>query len=95
MWASTTLVLLTILLAVSLADLSKTITDHSCFEAVYGDVNRAKGKSSGSLGLCGVCRRDMKIGDGGEGPGKGNSEFKLFRIADSCEKGEQREMNLI
>lgn len=50
------------------------VSDHSCFEAVYGDVNRAKSKSSGSLGLCGVCRRDMKIGDGSEGPGKANSE---------------------
>lgn len=89
MWASTTLVLLTILLAVSLADLSKTITDHSCFEAVYGDVNRAKGKSSGSLGLCGVCRRDMKIGDGGEGPGKGNSEFKLFGLQNLAKKGSK------
>ncbi|GAA5977334.1 hypothetical protein JCM5350_002432 [Sporobolomyces pararoseus] len=50
---------------------------HSCFEAVYGDVNRAKSKSSGSLGLCGVCRRDMKIGDGSEGPSKGNKFAKL------------------
>ncbi|KAJ8297084.1 Rho guanine nucleotide exchange factor scd1 [Rhodotorula toruloides] len=50
---------------------------HSCFEAVYGDVRAAKARTSGSLGLCGVCRRDMKIGDGSEAPGKGNKFAKL------------------
>ncbi|GAA5995077.1 VWA and PH domain-containing RING finger protein [Rhodotorula paludigena] len=50
---------------------------HSCFEAVYGDVRRAKTKSGGSLGLCGVCRRDMKIGDPSDLPGKANKFAKL------------------
>ncbi|BGP36660.1 hypothetical protein JCM10449v2_000561 [Rhodotorula kratochvilovae] len=50
---------------------------HSCFEAVYGDVQRAKSKTSGSLGLCGVCRRDMKVGEASDGPGKTNKFAKL------------------
>ncbi|GAA6004341.1 hypothetical protein JCM10207_000676 [Rhodosporidiobolus poonsookiae] len=50
---------------------------HSCFEAVYGDVNRAKAKTSGSLGLCGVCRREMKVGEAGDAPRKGNKFAKL------------------
>ncbi|GAA5869732.1 hypothetical protein JCM1840_000574 [Sporobolomyces johnsonii] len=49
---------------------------HSCFEAVYGDVTRAKAKSS-SLGLCGVCRRDMKIGDAGDAQSKTSKFAKL------------------
>ncbi|GAA5980718.1 hypothetical protein JCM10908_001749 [Rhodotorula pacifica] len=48
---------------------------HSCFEAVYGDVSRAKARTSGSLGLCGVCRRDMKIGDGSEVSGRKANKF--------------------
>ncbi|GEM06161.1 rRNA-processing protein EFG1 [Rhodotorula toruloides] len=44
---------------------------------LYGDVRAAKARTSGSLGLCGVCRRDMKIGDGSEAPGKGNKFAKL------------------
>lgn len=43
--------------------------------AVYGDVNRARIKP-GSLGMCGVCRRDMKLGDAGDGPGKKNSAWE-------------------
>jgi hypothetical protein len=39
--------------------------DEACFEAVYGSVNRARNRP-GSLGLCGVCRRDMKLGDPSE-----------------------------
>ncbi|GAA5865462.1 hypothetical protein JCM8547_001252 [Rhodosporidiobolus lusitaniae] len=50
---------------------------HSCFEAVYGDVNRAKARTSGSLGLCGTCRREMKVGEAGDAPGKGNKFAKL------------------
>ena len=36
----------------------------ACFEEVYGSVVRARNRSGhSSLGLCGVCRRDMKLGD--------------------------------
>ncbi|GAA5972363.1 hypothetical protein JCM11641_002425 [Rhodosporidiobolus odoratus] len=56
---------------------------HSCFEAVYGDVNRAKAKTSGTLGLCGVCRREMKIGEAGDGPSKGNKFAKLSGLPSS------------
>lgn len=38
----------------------------ACFEAVYGSVKRAKQHNSlvsGSLGLCGVCRREMKLNE--------------------------------
>ncbi|GAA5826870.1 hypothetical protein JCM11251_002136 [Rhodosporidiobolus azoricus] len=50
---------------------------HACFEAVYGDLDRAKARTTGSLGLCGVCRREMKIGEAGDGPGKGSKFAKL------------------
>ncbi|GAA6015176.1 hypothetical protein JCM11491_000493 [Sporobolomyces phaffii] len=60
---------------------------HSCFEAVYGDVSRAKNKSSGSLGLCGVCRRDMKIGDGSDRPGKGDKFAKLSGLPAMAQEG--------
>lgn len=46
--------------------------DEACFEAVYGGVARARSKS-GPLGVCGVCRKDMKLGEEGEGPGRKNS----------------------
>ncbi|KPV78524.1 uncharacterized protein RHOBADRAFT_33211 [Rhodotorula graminis WP1] len=58
---------------------------HSCFEAVYGDVQRAKSKTAGSLGLCGVCRRDMKVGDGGDGPSKTNKFAKLSGLPSATE----------
>ncbi|GAA5834480.1 hypothetical protein JCM9279_004328 [Rhodotorula babjevae] len=58
---------------------------HSCFEAVYGDVQRAKSKTAGSLGLCGVCRRDMKVGDGGDGPSKTNKFAKLSGLPSAIE----------
>ena len=35
----------------------------TCFEAVYGGVARARTRTGASLGLCGVCRRDMRLGD--------------------------------
>ncbi|KAM0793330.1 hypothetical protein ACM66B_000786 [Microbotryomycetes sp. NB124-2] len=54
---------------------------HDCFEAVYGTVQRAKMKP-GPLGLCGVCRRDMKIGDGGEAPSKKNKLAVLAGLGD-------------
>ncbi|GAA5922586.1 VWA and PH domain-containing RING finger protein [Sporobolomyces koalae] len=60
---------------------------HSCFEAVYGDVARAKTKTSGSLGLCGVCRRDMKIGDGSDAPGKRNKFAKLSGLPAPATEG--------
>ncbi|EGG08888.1 uncharacterized protein MELLADRAFT_115926 [Melampsora larici-populina 98AG31] len=34
----------------------------SCFEAVYGNIVEAR-KSGQILGLCGVCRKDMRLGD--------------------------------
>lgn len=34
----------------------------SCFEAVYGNIVEAK-KTGQILGLCGVCRKDMRLGD--------------------------------
>ncbi|GAA97448.1 uncharacterized protein L969DRAFT_94495 [Mixia osmundae IAM 14324] len=37
----------------------------ACFEAVYGDVAHAR-QTNASIGLCGVCRRDMKLGDASE-----------------------------
>ncbi|GAA6047133.1 hypothetical protein JCM3770_006917 [Rhodotorula araucariae] len=58
---------------------------HSCFEAVYGDVQRAKSKTSGSLGLCGVCRRDMKVGDASDLPGKTNKFAKLSGLPSASE----------
>ncbi|GAA5908774.1 hypothetical protein JCM8208_006783 [Rhodotorula glutinis] len=58
---------------------------HSCFEAVYGDVQRAKSKTAGSLGLCGVCRRDMKVGDGGDGPSKTNKFAMLSGLPSATE----------
>ncbi|KAG0141774.1 hypothetical protein CROQUDRAFT_663346 [Cronartium quercuum f. sp. fusiforme G11] len=42
----------------------------SCFEAVYGNISEAR-KTGQILGLCGVCRRDMRLGDmvsGGPAP---------------------------
>ncbi|KAI5477053.1 von Willebrand RING finger domain-containing protein [Pseudohyphozyma bogoriensis] len=39
-----------------------------CFEAVYGSVARAKMRGV-SVGLCGICRKDMKLGDDGGGGG--------------------------
>jgi hypothetical protein len=61
------------------------LADHSCFEAVYGDVRRARMKQSGSLGLCGVCRREMKIGEPGDNPKKGSSSTfpPLFPLSNS------------
>jgi hypothetical protein len=43
----------------------------ACFTAVYGPVVRG-GTIQANLGLCGVCRRPMKIGDGDNS--KGNSQ---------------------
>ncbi|GAA6058546.1 hypothetical protein JCM10212_006985 [Sporobolomyces blumeae] len=60
---------------------------HSCFEAVYGDVERAKSKSGGSSGLCGVCRRDMRIGDSGESARKGNKFAKLSGLPPPSDEG--------
>lgn len=37
-------------------------SDASCFEAVYGNIVEAR-KSGQILGLCGVCRKDMRLGD--------------------------------
>lgn len=48
---------------------------HSCFEAVYGDLARAQTRTGASLGLCGVCRRDMKVGDASDAPGKKANKF--------------------
>ncbi|KAH8930234.1 hypothetical protein BT69DRAFT_907330 [Atractiella rhizophila] len=45
----------------------------ACFEAVYGGVARARAKPGQALGLCGVCRRDMKLGDGDTNKGKDKS----------------------
>lgn len=42
----------------------------ACFTSVYGPVVRGPGRQT-SLGLCGVCRRPMKLGDGDNS--KGNS----------------------
>ncbi|GAA5918128.1 hypothetical protein JCM6882_006353 [Rhodosporidiobolus microsporus] len=56
---------------------------HACFEAVYGDLNRAKARQTGSLGLCGVCRREMKVGEASDGPGKGSKFAKLSGIPSS------------
>ncbi|BGP12691.1 hypothetical protein JCM10213_008829 [Rhodosporidiobolus nylandii] len=58
---------------------------HDCFIAVYGDVERAKMKTSGSLGLCGVCRREMKIGEAGDAPGKRNKFAKLSGLPSAAD----------
>lgn len=47
----------------------------ACFTAVYGPVNRG-GIRQTSLGLCGVCRRPMKISDGDHS--KGNSKPNVY-----------------
>ncbi|GAA6036655.1 hypothetical protein JCM8097_001276 [Rhodosporidiobolus ruineniae] len=66
---------------------------HSCFTAVYGDVNRARARTSGSLGLCGVCRREMKVGDGGDAPGKGSNKFaKLSGLPSAVDQGPSFKM---
>lgn len=44
----------------------------ACFTAVYGPVVKGAPRQT-SLGLCGVCRRPMKLNDGDSG--KGNSEW--------------------
>lgn len=44
----------------------------ACFTAVYGPVVKSAPRQT-SLGLCGVCRRPMKIGDGDNT--KGNSKL--------------------
>lgn len=46
----------------------------ACFTAVYGPVVRG-GTRQSSLGLCGVCRRPMKLGDGDNT--KGNSKLEI------------------
>lgn len=46
----------------------------ACFTAVYGPVVRGGARQT-NLGLCGVCRRPMKIGDGDSS--KGNSKYPL------------------
>ncbi|KAK4702603.1 hypothetical protein P7C70_g3619, partial [Phenoliferia sp. Uapishka_3] len=43
----------------------------ACFDAVYGGVLRARQKGH-SPGMCGICRRDMRIGEDGEGPPRRN-----------------------
>ncbi len=49
----------------------------ACFTAVYGPVIRGQlGRSN--LGLCGVCRRPMKLGDGDNS--KGNSKLFLLGL---------------
>ncbi|KAK4050507.1 hypothetical protein OIO90_005090 [Microbotryomycetes sp. JL221] len=55
---------------------------HDCFEAVYGPVQRARAKP-GPLGLCGVCRRDMKIGESGEASSKRNKFAALVGFPDA------------
>jgi hypothetical protein len=52
--------------------------DEACFEAVYGGMTKDRRRGGGSsLGLCGVCRSDMKIGDP---PAHKNSTLELFGL---------------
>ncbi|KAH9814757.1 hypothetical protein DFH28DRAFT_1167595 [Melampsora americana] len=52
----------------------------SCFEAVYGNIAEAK-KSGQILGLCGVCRKDMRLGDVVTGgPASRNVPFVAGRL---------------
>ena len=62
------------------AKYSLSITPQACFSAVYGPPPgqaRAGVIRKSNLGVCGVCRRPMKVGDGDGG--KSNSEsFQCF-----------------
>ena len=55
------------------------VSDEACFEAVYGSVARARARP-GSLGLCGVCRRDMKLGDPAEHGKNSTLHMILMRL---------------
>lgn len=55
-----------------------------CFLAVYGQESTVKSRGTTSLGVCGVCRRDMKVSEDAPTSGR-NSRIKfitqLFRIS--------------
>jgi hypothetical protein len=50
------------------------LTLQECFVTVYGDVPPEGSRKQ--LGVCGVCRQPMRMGDGSERRGQGkNSEY--------------------
>ncbi|KAL8283746.1 hypothetical protein RQP46_005541 [Phenoliferia psychrophenolica] len=60
----------------------------ACFDAVYGGVSRARQKGH-SPGMCGICRRDMRIGEDGEGSGRRNKFAAMAGIANPHEDGHK------
>ena len=63
---------------------SHLITAQACFSAVYGpppSSSKVGVIRKSNLGVCGVCRRPMKVGDGDGG--KSNSEFSLHTFSNT------------
>jgi hypothetical protein len=55
---------------------SSFLTFQACFTAVYGPPPSQQGRAAprkSNLGVCGVCRRPMKIGDGDSGKSNSSS----------------------
>ncbi|SCV68743.1 BQ2448_864 [Microbotryum intermedium] len=54
---------------------------HECFRQVYGDVTQARLRKC-SLGLCGICRSDMRLDESGDcGLVRRNSKWSVSRSA--------------